>query len=245
MKRPVKGMLVASALVAVVYGLLAAAEAGMVFYGSGPDRCDLEFPKWFGCVLANHEGLAGGLIGAAGALFAGWLAWSAVQAQIDAENQRAIADRKEVEALLADDIDIRAEGLAAIWEVLEKEQEAQREIATEISQEAIRYGINVIADAAWLATTKGMLPVLNWKRRREFLELLQNCSRLNEIAEENSLDVRDALAAVTALATSMQICCPPTCEYFDRFFMRAGSAMSVGDVVRMMANIEEPQNGKD
>lgn len=47
-------------------------------------RCPLQFPKWFGCALANHEGLAGGLIGAGGALFAGWLAWNAALRQIAA-----------------------------------------------------------------------------------------------------------------------------------------------------------------
>jgi hypothetical protein len=32
-----------------------------------------QWPKYFGCAMAAHEGLAGGLIGAAGALFAAWL----------------------------------------------------------------------------------------------------------------------------------------------------------------------------
>jgi hypothetical protein len=35
--------------------------------------------------MAEHENLAGGLIGAGGALFAGWLAWSAIREQIDLE----------------------------------------------------------------------------------------------------------------------------------------------------------------
>lgn len=48
-----------------------------------------QFPKWLGCAMASHENLAGGLIAAAGALFAGWLAWSAVRDQISFD--RAIA----------------------------------------------------------------------------------------------------------------------------------------------------------
>jgi hypothetical protein len=35
-----------------------------------------------GCMMAAHEGLSAGLIGAAGALFAGWLAFDAVQEQL-------------------------------------------------------------------------------------------------------------------------------------------------------------------
>ena len=38
--------------------------------------------------MAAHEGLAAGLIGAAGALFAGWLAFDAVQEQIVRESER-------------------------------------------------------------------------------------------------------------------------------------------------------------
>jgi hypothetical protein len=53
-------------------------------------RCPYQFPtKWFGCVLANHESISGGLVGAAGALLAAWFAWHAIMAQI--ESDRAIA----------------------------------------------------------------------------------------------------------------------------------------------------------
>ena len=44
--------------------------------------------QWLGCAMAAHEGLAAGLIGAAGALFAGWLAFEAVQEQIRQERER-------------------------------------------------------------------------------------------------------------------------------------------------------------
>lgn len=60
-------------------------------------QCVAAFPKWLGCVLANHENLSGGLIGAGGALFAGWLAWSAVWAQIDlTKSQLAIQKTWEI-----------------------------------------------------------------------------------------------------------------------------------------------------
>jgi hypothetical protein len=48
------------------------------------DRCAYQFPtKWFGCVLSNHESIAGGLVGAVGALLAAWFAWHAIMAQIE------------------------------------------------------------------------------------------------------------------------------------------------------------------
>ncbi len=45
--------------------------------------------------MAAHENLAGGLIGAAGALFAAWLAFSAIQQQIAEEQTRRERDQIE------------------------------------------------------------------------------------------------------------------------------------------------------
>jgi hypothetical protein len=53
-----------------------------------------------GCAIGSYESLAGGMVAAAAALFAGWLVWSAVQVQISAEEKRATADRVEVEKFL-------------------------------------------------------------------------------------------------------------------------------------------------
>jgi hypothetical protein len=44
--------------------------------------CPWVFPKILTCVLTQYEGLAGGVVGAGGAIFAAWIAWMAVQAQI-------------------------------------------------------------------------------------------------------------------------------------------------------------------
>jgi hypothetical protein len=46
--------------------------------------------QWLGCAMAAHEGLAAGLVGAAGALFAGWLAFDAVQEQMRQEQAREL-----------------------------------------------------------------------------------------------------------------------------------------------------------
>ena len=46
------------------------------------DQCKWVFPKILSCLLTKNDGLAGGLIGAGGTIFAGWLAWAAIQEQI-------------------------------------------------------------------------------------------------------------------------------------------------------------------
>jgi len=62
-------------------------------WGSG-SSCGWQFPKWFGCVLHDEDSLAAGLIGAAGALFAAWIAWTTVQRQLEEQQRQArIAER--------------------------------------------------------------------------------------------------------------------------------------------------------
>ena len=97
MKRSRQGALVATGAIAGISIILSMAVAW------GPHRCALQFPKIIGCALGTYENLSGGLIAAAGALFAGWLAWSAVRDQLKLEKQKIL------EAKL-DEFQLRATG---------------------------------------------------------------------------------------------------------------------------------------
>jgi hypothetical protein len=83
-------------LVGVIFVVLAITDQWMILK-DGSERCTAQFPKWIGCVLANHETLSGSLIAAAGALFAAWIAWRAIMAQIESDRVIArIAERAYV-----------------------------------------------------------------------------------------------------------------------------------------------------
>jgi len=90
-KRTRQGAVLAIVIVVAIFAVLASVEAGM-FTTDATKRCALQLPRWFGCALANHEGLAGGLIGAGGALFAGWLAWNGALRQIAAAELPSLLD---------------------------------------------------------------------------------------------------------------------------------------------------------
>lgn len=87
---------VAVCIIAFIYLVLTAAEVGLTTSsGNGlPQRCALQFPKWFGCVLTNHENLAGGLIGAGGTIFAAWLAWAALDVDRKAARYEQLARQR-------------------------------------------------------------------------------------------------------------------------------------------------------
>jgi hypothetical protein len=80
-------------IVALLLGLAAYAVMALANLWPYDRQCDWQLPKALSCLLGARENLAGGVIGAAGALMAAWLAWVAIQKQIAAQ-QRAnlIAD---------------------------------------------------------------------------------------------------------------------------------------------------------
>jgi hypothetical protein len=70
-----------------------AAVLGLAYVG-GDSHCTADGLQWVGCILDAHEGLAAGLIGAAGVIFAGWLAWVGVRDQIAVTQEQGDEDRR-------------------------------------------------------------------------------------------------------------------------------------------------------
>jgi hypothetical protein len=109
-----------------------------------------------GCAMGTYESLAGGMLAAGTALFAGSLAWSAVQIQIATEEKRATAERVEVEVVLQGDLDNLAEGLSSIWKILlaiDMPPSLSPDDARELL-EGVTYGIEKIANAGLNTVTK-------------------------------------------------------------------------------------------
>jgi hypothetical protein len=91
MKRSQQFFLAMILFVLVLFAILAITDQWMI--SKTIETCPAQFPKWIGCVLANHENLSGSLITAGGALFAEWIAWRAVMDQI--ESDKALARSAE------------------------------------------------------------------------------------------------------------------------------------------------------
>jgi hypothetical protein len=97
-----QGLILALVIFVTIVATLALAQVGVQLdtRRCAPNIWQVQIPKWLGCAMAEHENLAGGLIAAGGALFAGWLAWSAVREQIDLERA---SNEPEVVAYLIPD----------------------------------------------------------------------------------------------------------------------------------------------
>jgi hypothetical protein len=217
--------------VVFVYLVLALAEVG------GVAGCHWAFPRWFGCVLYLHETLAGSLIGAAGALTAAWIAWTAVQHQINAERERMLADRKEAEQLLAADLSEYADGMAAAWRLLVAVPNPLPEPgAWEGTRQATAYVAERLSRADQIANHQAMAEILRWDRRRKYLALIKGLERLAQFSTPNSIkDPEEVLNIIRNLADQFEYCLPQTSRFFGGLWRRSPKAMSFGDFVRHIA----------
>ncbi len=187
--------------------------------------------------MGNYESLAGGMVAAGAALFAGWLAWSAVQVQIAAEERRAAADRIEVEQVLQGDLDTFAEALGAIWKILERYEQAADPQVNRTKLEGVIYGIEQITKEAWLSSSRQMVTALGWQRRRDYDELFAELERLERYRDINAFNVDEALAAVRRVGIEFQRMCPDTARYFEGRFQRAGKAYSLGYAIEVQEGV--------
>jgi hypothetical protein len=235
MKRWMQGFCIVLASVIVTIGVLAGAVAW------GPHYCKPAFPMIIGCALGSYESLAAGIIASAAALIAGWLAWSAVQVQIEAEERRAVADRVEVEEILKQDVDNFADGLAAIWRVLDGLDVKSTDQAR---LEGVIYGIEIIAKENWLSTSRRMVTVLGWARRRRYEELFDGLEGLRRFRDISNFDVVEALNAVRSLSYDFELVQPETSEYFVGLWRRAGKAWTLGYAIARWAGLSDEDAAK-
>jgi hypothetical protein len=223
----------ATRLVALIFGLLlfmyfvlAIAQAG------GASSCHWAFPKWFGCVLSAHEALAGGLIGAAGALSAAWIAWTAVQAQISAERERMMADRIEAERLLAEDLTDYADGMAAAWRLLVALPERTDPESTGRVREATAHMAERLSRPEPIANYRGMARILGWERRTKYNALITRLEQLKAFNDPSSTwDLDEALDAIRHLSNDFENCLPTTSDYFEGLWRRSPKARTFADRV--------------
>jgi hypothetical protein len=202
--------------------------------------CHWAFPKWFGCVLSAHEGLAGGLIGASGALVAAWIAWSAIQQQINAERERATADRIEAERLLSEDLTDYADGMAAAWRLLaELPQDADTERVRR-AYEATAYMATRLSRPEAISNFRAMAAILGWDKRGKYDGLLRGIEELKSfVVPELIEDREEVLGLVRRLSYDFEYCLPATSEYFAGLWRRAPKAMRFADWVRRMGGAPE------
>jgi len=206
----------------------------------GPHHCKPAFPMIIGCAFGTYESLSGGMIAAGSALIAGWLAWRAVQLQIDAEQRRADADRVEVEKVLQSDVDSFAEGLAAIWKILDGLEKApERPDAMRTKLEGVVYGIKFITKATWLSTSRKMVETLGWSRRRDYEALFDGLEALTQFQDIDKFNVDDALNTVKRVSVDFEIVRPECQPYFEGLFRRSPKAWSLGDGIRHTAGIAD------
>ncbi|MGJ5092319.1 hypothetical protein ACQR18_09595 [Bradyrhizobium oligotrophicum] len=202
----------------------------------GPHHCKLAFPMIVGCALGSYENLAGGMFAASTALFAGWLAWSAVQSQITADEKRAAADRVEIDRILQEDIEYIAGGLGTIWRILaDLQEEKDSEIITQRLGGVI-YGIEQITNN--ISVMRSMVPALNWERRRRYDQLLDELENLSLFKSTTDFDLHEAWYKAMDVGNYLTMLRPETQRYFEGLWERSHKAWTLGYAIAVHAGAE-------
>jgi hypothetical protein len=97
-RRIVRALTIGLGLILLAAGILVFAEATALHDEAtrcAPSIWQSQWPRYLGCAIATHDGLAGGLIGAAGALFAALLAIDAIQERSSEEPDRQKLEQAE------------------------------------------------------------------------------------------------------------------------------------------------------
>jgi hypothetical protein len=211
----------------------------------GPHHCKLAFPMVIGCAVGSYENLAGGLFAASAALFAGWLAWSAVQVQINSEDKRAAADRVEIENVLQGDLDYMAEGLSSIWKILaeiDRSDDPLAQIPT-VRLEGVIYGIGELTKN--ISTIRTMITALGWQRRRTYERWLDGLERLGQFRDINNFEFHTALFTVMDVSDYFRMLRPETGEYFKGFWQYSPKAWTLGYAIAMRAGVGDKYYEED
>jgi hypothetical protein len=216
---------------ALLFLVLAISEHG------GESACNFDW-TWFGCVLRKHDGLAGGLLGALVTLAAAWIAWSAVQQQIEASRLLALADRTDAKRLLSEDLAYVADGLGAVWRIVHRlganDVEASRN-----ARIAIMWAIERIVEPETTKARKQMVSALGWEDRCKFASLVSGIEALRPYAYDHKLgDFSELMDVIRRISLDFELCLPKTTPHFDGFPRGWPKAMSFGDLIRRNAGVE-------
>ena len=150
-RRIVWAIMIGLMLIVVAVGVLVFADATAI-----PDeakRCapsiwQSQWPRYLGCAMTAHEGLAGGLLAATGALFAAWLAFNAIQEQFlkEAERRRVEQAEAKISAVVCITplVHAAAESLSAVNKAIHGLPEVDKLVAlatTRVNTEMGRFAV--------------------------------------------------------------------------------------------------------
>lgn len=215
-----------AASLTIGFGLLALADP----YVQAPLKTCSWGRSWFGCVLANHESLAGACF----TLVAALIAWGAIQEQLAA----SVTDRRIARAKLSQELDWQAEAVGAALGVISSIGEDSPTEKVERTKEAVQYACTTIAKPVAINSYRQMIALLSWEERMYFEELLAHLEELTKINWDDAEWMYAAKGHFEEMSWAYEFLVPASGEYFKGIFRRTPKAMTTGDWVRRMAGEE-------
>jgi hypothetical protein len=153
--------------------------------------------------------------------------------------ERALADRREAERLLSDDLTDYADAMAAAWRLLvDPEQGADQSRKGQVF-EGVAYMAKLLSRPEQIANYRAMANILAWDRRRRYIVLLRGLEELKEFNSPELIgDPEDVLGKIRGLSHDFEYCLPDTSKFFSGLWRRYPKAMNHADWVRRIGGVE-------
>lgn len=218
------GWLICSSIVA--FSLLALADQHV----QAPLKtCRFGF-GWIGCVLANHENLAGACF----TLVAALVAWAALQEQL----REGQSERRAARAALLVELKEHAETFSSAWSVLEGLEDNADHEKLSRGKEAVQYACREVSSVDAISSYRQMALLLSWEERMHFETLLRQLEQLQRIDWDSEAWQHAVRWHFQEMSFLFEGLVPETSEHFENFSRRTPRAMSTGDYVKRIAGIE-------
>jgi hypothetical protein len=171
---------------------------------------------------------------------AAWVAWSAVQQQIKDERERALADRREAERLLVDDLTDYADVMAAGWRLLVDLPEKADESLRHRVFDGVAFMAKHLSRPEQIANYRAMADILGWDRRRRYNALVRGLEGLGQFdSAERITDPDEPLRVIRSLSHDFEYCLPDADNLFAGLWRRYPKAMSTADWVRRIGGADK------
>jgi hypothetical protein len=122
-----------------------------------PSLTKSQWPEFLGCAMSAHEGLSAGIIGAAGALFAAWLAFDAIQEQLAHQKSQLLLRQAEAKAVATVVVATSIQAAATALAELDKAIAAKSDIYQNAADQALSVATSYVETA--LGDPEGTVPV--------------------------------------------------------------------------------------
>jgi hypothetical protein len=107
--------------------------------------------------------------------------------------------------------------------------------------EGVIYGLQTISERNRIITSRRMVAVLGWKRRRLYDEMLDSLDDVRRFESKVTPEIYELLTAIKLLATRLIVLNPDVEQYFEGLFWGSPKAWALSFAIQLRSGLDPDQ----